>query len=235
MEATLALITPEAQALAHEAETTLGIIQAVRITTAVECKAAVDQTRDIKAKAARLEEVRKTMTRPLDDAKKAIMDFFRGPADLLAKAETLLKGSITTFHQEQQRIAAEAEKERLRLQQIERDRQALEQKNAEALLLQAEEAAASGDTAKAEALEEQAMAVQQVATPISVSCPVTAEKPRGAAMRKVWKCRIVDAKKVPAEFCMPNEKALDAYAKSMKENASLSGCEFYSEDSLAIR
>ena len=231
----LVTITPEAQALAQDAESTLGLIQAVRITTAEECQAAVDQTRQIKAKAAQLEETRKAMTRPLDDAKKAIMDFFRGPSEFLAKAETLLKGSITTFQQEQARLAAEAAKEQQRLQQQERDRQAEEQKNTEALLQQAEDAAASGDTARAEQLEEQALATQQIATPISVSVPITIEKPRGAAVRKVWKCRIVDAKAVPAEFLMPNEKALDAYAKSMKADAKVPGVEFYAEDSLAIR
>ena len=235
MDATLALITPEAEAIAHEAEATLGVIQAVRITTAEECQAAVDQTREIKAKAARLEETRKAMTRPLDDAKKAIMDFFRGPADLLAKAETLLKGSITTFQQEQARIAALATAEARRQQEEDRKRQAEEQAAAEALLLQAEDAALSGDTATAEALEQQALAAQAQAAPISTYVAPAPEKPRGAAMRKVWRARVIDPSLVPDQFKVINEKALDAYAKSMKQDAKVPGVEFYAEDSLAIR
>ena len=235
MDATLTLITPEAQAIAHEAETTLGVIQAVRITTAEECQAAVDQTREIKAKAARLEETRKAMTRPLDDAKKAIMDFFRGPAELLAKAETLLKGSITTFQQEQARIAALAAAEARRQEESDRRRQAEEQAAADALLLQAEQAAASGDTAGAEALEEKAMAVQAQAAPICTYAAPAPEKPKGAAMRKVWKARVIDPALVPDQFKVINEKALDAYAKSMKADAKVPGVEFYAEDSLAIR
>lgn len=235
MDATLALITPEAEAIAHEAETTLGVIQAVRITTAEECQAAVDQTREIKAKAARLEETRKAMTRPLDDAKKAIMDFFRGPADLLAKAETLLKGSITTFQQEQARIAAAAAAEARRQEEADRARQAEEQAAAEALLQQAEAAALAGDTATAEALEEKAMAAQAQAAPISTYVAPAMEKPKGAAIRKVWKARVIDAALVPDQFKTINEKALDAYAKSMKQDAKVPGVEFYSEDSLAIR
>lgn len=211
-------------------------VQGVKINTVEEAQAALDQTREIKALGKRIEEYRKSITDPMRAEIAAIMDTFRPATDFLDKVEKVLKASITTFDQEQRRLAAEAEKERRRLEQLERERQAEEQKNAEALLVQAEQAAASGDTAAAEALEEQAMAVQQVATPISVSVPITTvEKPRGAAVRKIWKCRIVDPKAVPAEFLMPNEKALDAYAKSMKENAILSGCEFYSEDSLAIR
>lgn len=231
----LTIITPEAQAVAQEAEKTLGVVQAARITTPEECQAAVDMTREIKAKAKRLEDLRLSMTRPLDETKKAIMDFFRAPAETLAKAEAALKGSITTFQQEQQRLAAEAEKERQRLQEIERQRLEKERQEAEALLAQAEEAAATGDSAKAEQLEAQAMATQQAAGPISVPVVAAPEKPRGASIRKVWKCRVVNAKLVPPEFTIPNEKALDAYAKSMKENASLPGCEFYSEDSVAIR
>lgn len=235
MDATLTLITPEAQAIAQEAENTLGLIQAVRITTPEEAQAAVDHCKEIKAKAKKLEDLRFSMTRPLDDAKKAIMDFFRAPADHLAKCETLLKGSITAFQQEQARVAAAAEQERRRLEQLERERQAEEQRNAEALLQQAEEAAAAGDTATAEALESQAMAVQEVAAPIAVAAYVAPEKPRGAAVRKIWKARVIDAALVPEEFKIINEKALDAYAKSMKEDAKLPGVEFYSEDSLAIR
>lgn len=235
MDAALELITPEAQALAHDAESTLGLIQAVRITTAEECQAAVDQTREIKAKAARLEETRKAMTRPLDDAKKAIMDFFRAPQELLAKAETLLKGSITTFQQEQARIAALAAAEARRQQEEDRKRQAEEQAAAEALLQQAEVAAQAGDTAAAEALEEQAMAAQAQAAPISTYAAPALEKPRGAAMRKVWKARVIDAALVPDQFKVINEKALDAYAKSMKQDAKVPGVEFYAEDSLAIR
>ncbi|WP_257306267.1 hypothetical protein [Geothrix campi] len=235
MDATLALITPEAQALAQDAESTLGLIQAVKITTAEECQAAVDQTREIKAKAARLEETRKAMTRPLDDAKKAIMDFFRAPAELLAKAETVLKGSITTFQQEQARIAALAAAEARRQEEADRQRQAEEQAAAEALLVQAEQAAVSGDTATAEALEEKAMATQAAAAPIASYVAPVVEKPRGAAMRKIWKARVIDAALVPDQFKTVNLQALDAYAKSMKADAKVPGVEFYAEDSLAIR
>jgi hypothetical protein len=237
MDALVTITIPEEGALLIKQALSFPVdVQGVKINTPEESQAAVDQTRQIKTLSKQIETYRKSITDPKRAEIEAIMDKFRPAMEFLAKVEVVLKKSITDFDQEQRHLAAEAEKERQRLEKIERDRQAAEQAAAEALLVQAEQAAAAGDTAAAEALEEQAMAAQQVATPISVSVPITTvEKPRGAAVRKIWKCRIVDPKAVPAEFLMPNEKALDAYAKSMKENAALSGCEFFSEDSLAIR
>lgn len=210
-------------------------VQGVKINTPEEAQLAVNQTREIKALAKQIEDYRKSITDPMRAKITAIMDTFRPATDFLDKVEKVLKASITTFDQEQRRIAAEAEKERQRLEQVERDRQAALAPKAEELLQQAEEAAQAGDTAKAEELEQQAMAVQEIAAPISVPVPVAPDKIRGAATRKVWKCRVVNAALVPDQFKIVNEKALDAYAKSMKESASLPGCEFYSEDSLAIR
>jgi hypothetical protein len=192
-------------------------------------------TREIKALAAQIEEYRKSLTKPLDDEKKAIMDTFRPATEFLAKCELVLKGSITTFNQEQARIAAAAATEARRLEKIELDRQAEEQAASEALLAQAEEAALAGDSAAAEALEEKAMAAQAQAAPIATYVPPVATKPRGASTTKIWKCRVVDPTKVPDQFKTINEKALDAYAKAMKQDAKVDGCEFYSEDSLSIR
>lgn len=79
------------------------------------------------------------------------------------------------------------------------------------------------------------MAAQAQAAPISTYVAPAMEKPKGAAIRKVWKARVIDAALVPDQFKTINEKALDAYAKSMKQDAKVPGVEFYSEDSLAIR
>lgn len=233
--AELVTIPAEGRALITQAMAFPVDVQGVKISTHVEAEAAIAQTRQIKTLAAEIEEFRKSLTKPLDDEKKAIMDTFRPATDFLARVEVALKKSITDFNQEQARITAEAEKERQRLEQVERDRQAAMAPKADELLAQAEQAALAGDTAGAEALEEQAMAVQKIAAPIAVSAPAPPIKLRGASTTKIWKCRVVDAAKVPDQFKTVNEKALDAYAKAMKQDASLPGCEFYCEDSLAIR
>ena len=211
-------------------------VQGVKINTPEEAQAAVDQTREIKALAAQIEEYRKSLTKPLDDEKKAIMDTFRPATEFLAKCELVLKGSITTFNQEQARIAAAAEKERQRLQQIELDRQAQEQAKAEALLAQAEEAALAGDGAAAEALEAQAMATQAQAAPIATYMPPVATNPRGASSRTIWKCKVVDPSKLDRAYLMPNQVVLDALAATAKGVGDApAGCEWTSSDSLSIR
>ena len=231
----LATIPEEGSLLITRATSFPVDVQGVKINTPEEAQAAVDQTRQIKALANEIEEYRKSLTKPLDDEKKAIMDTFRPATEFLAKCELVLKGSITTFNQEQARIAAAAAAEARRLEKVEQDRQAQEQAAAEALLAQAEAAALAGDSAAAEALEEKAMAAQAQAAPIATYVPPVATKPRGASTTKIWKCRVVDHAKVPDQFKTINEKALDAYAKAMKQDAKVDGCEFYSEDSLSIR
>ena len=210
-------------------------VQGVKITTPEEAQGAVDQTRQIKALGKQIEDYRKSITDPMRAEIAAIMDTFRPAMEFLAKVETVLKGSITTYQQEQARIAAAAAAEARRQEDADRVRQAQEQAAAEALLVKAEEAAQAGDTATAEALEAQAMAAQESAAPISTYVAPVAEKPRGAAMRKVWKARVIDPALVPDQFKTINEKALDAYAKAMKQDAKVPGVEFFAEDSLAIR
>jgi len=211
-------------------------VQGVRINTPEEAQAAVDQTREIKTLAGQIEEYRKSLTKPLDDEKKAIMDTFRPATEFLAKCELVLKGSITTFNQEQARIAAAAAAEARRLEKIELDRQAQEQAASEALLAQAEEAALAGDSAAAEALEEKALAAQAQAAPIATYVPPVATKPRGASSRTIWKCKVVDPSKLDRAYLMPNQVVLDALAATAKGVGDApAGCEWTSSDSLSIR
>lgn len=233
--AALMILTPEAQAIAAEAETTLGMIQAVQITTPDEAQGAVNQISQIKAMAKRMEEVRMSMTRPLDESKKAIMDFFRAPAETLAKAESVLKQAVLQFQAEQQRIAAAAEVERRRQEEEDRKRQQAEQNAAAKLLDEAEQAVVAGDFEVAEALEQRAAEAQTLAAPILAPVTVAVEKPKGASTRQVWKARVVDPALVPNEYKIINEKALEAYAKTMKQDAKLPGVEFYAEATLAVR
>ena len=106
MDALVAVsLTPEAQELIQFAGSFLATAQAIQITSADEAQAAVDQTRAIKECAKAIEETRKGYTAPLDEQKKAYMDTFRPAADVLAKAELLLKGAIGAWNTEQARLA----------------------------------------------------------------------------------------------------------------------------------
>ena len=211
-------------------------VKGVKISTPEESQAAVNQCRDIKALAKQIEEYRKSITDPMRAEIAAIMDTYCPAMEFLTKCEVALKGSITTFDQEQRRIAADLLKEQQRLQQLERDRQADLAPKAEALLLQAEEAALAGDADTAEVLESQALALQESAAPIATYMPPVVTKTKGASSRTIWKCKVVDPSKLDRAYLMPNQVVLDALAATAKGiGAAPAGCEWISSDSLSIR
>ncbi len=231
----LITITPEAQELIAFSQTFLTTVEAIRITSPEEAQATVEQLRIIKETAKAIDDTRKEYTKPLDEQKQMYMELFRPAADVLAKAEKIGKGALGEWNKEQRRLVAIEIENQRKSQETERLRLAEEQKKADALLAEADEAAASGDTQTAEALESQAAAIQETA----VSCPVVRisapEKPQGSSVRKIWKSRVVNAALVPDEYKIINQKALDAYAIAMKSEAKIPGVEFYVEESVAIR
>lgn len=232
--ATLNLTHEDLELIAF-AKTFLATAEAITITSSEEAQAVVDQLRAIKECSKTVEEVRKGYTDPLRERAAAYMDAFRPAADVLAKAEVLGKGALTVWDKEQRRLAAIETKRIQAEQEAERQRLADEQRKAETLLAQADAAAASGDVAAAEALEERAVAVQSQAVYVSTPVSVAPEKPKGASVRTKWKCRVVNPAIVPDQFKTVNEKALDAYAAAMEEAAVVPGCEFFCEESVAIR
>ena len=78
-----------------------------------------------------------------------------------------------------------------------------------------------------------AWAQQPTEPPAASADTIAPPKASGISVRKKWICKIVDPALIPREYMMPNEKALDAYAQSMKENAKLPGCEFEEVSSMA--
>ncbi len=90
------------------------------IATTDEFMLAGEQLKQIKTLQSELEEKRFTITRPMDAAKKAVMELFRAPTERLAAAELNIKKAIGTWQTEQERIA----KERQRQEQERRDKEA---------------------------------------------------------------------------------------------------------------
>ena len=232
----LVTITPEAQELIAFSLTFLATAEAVVITSEEEAQAAVEQTRKIKECAKTLDETRKGYTKPLDDQKALLMDTFRPAVDSLELAEKKLKGALATWAAELQRRAAEALKEQQRLETLERERQQKEQDSASELLRQADALAAAGDIAGAEALEEQAAQVQEVAAPIFVPATVLPTKTKGFSARVTWKCKVVNPALLDRAYLMPNHSVLDALAATAKGvGPAPAGCEWTSTSSGSIR
>lgn len=174
---TLTLQQPDQAAMARTADSALAMVESFEVNDATTYELAADELTSIKRKAAQLDDQRKAITKPIDEAKKAVMDLFRGPLELLTKAEGILKGKMLTFQQEEQRKATEARLAAERAAQAERDR------------LAAEAAKLVAEGRQGEAVVKQAVAEMIVAAPVAVAEPV---KVAGVSTRTTVDFEVVD-------------------------------------------
>lgn len=244
-------LTPEVREVEAEATQALAAATEYRVTTQDQYTAAGDELGRIKAAQKRLDETRKGLTKPLDESKRRIMDFFRAPAEKLAQAEKAIKSACLTYQQEQDRIrreeqrkadeAARKERERLERQRIAAEQKARE-KEAE-LRRQAAEANAA-ERAKIEAkMQAEADKAAAKQTEIeerqaAVTAPVIHREPpkvEGMSTRKVWKFRIKDAAAIPREYLAVDEVKIRKVVQALKGDTQIAGVEVYSEESIASR
>lgn len=223
-----AMIPEDAKQLSTDAETTLELVKGYKITSQEEYAWGADQLKTIKTKAKNLEARRKEITKPMDAAKKSVMDFFRPPAELLANSEALVKSAMLTYQQEEnkrqreiQRKAEEAaEKERKRLAKLEA------------------KAIDRGDEEKA---QHHAQRAQNVQAPI-----VRQETPKasGISTRKIWKSEVTDlmelvkavaAGDAPIALLQANGPEINKRVKALRDEFSAPGVRVYSEDSMSAR
>ena len=168
---------------------------------------------EIKTKLLTLEDVRKTITKPLDESKKAVMDLFRKPIEAYSTARDIVRKALVEYHSEQERIQAEAKR------QAEVDAAA---KQAE-ILKRAEKAKASGRTQQAEFLEQRAEAV------VTSVPEVVPQKIAGLTFREKWTALVVTPSLVPREYLIPDQAALDELARKTKGSARVAGVNFKME------
>lgn len=176
-----ALTLPDSTALTARAQSALAFIESMPVATADDYSLAADELRAIKTRAKAIEDQRTGITGPINKALKAINDLFRGPAELLERAEAVLKRKMLAYDQEQERIAAENRKRAEEAAAAERRRieeQAAEaRRQAQAAAEQAAAAAAAGDAqaaqlATAEAQRQAATAQAASATAQMIVAPV---------------------------------------------------------------
>ena len=189
---------------------------------------AAEYMTSIKSAASKLEEQRKAITRPMDEAKKAVMDLFRGPLDALTKAEGVLKDKMKSF--------ALAERERMRKAQQEAEAAAAAARNE--LEQQAAQAMESGDVAVGVALQTAAETV--TAAPPAMEAP----KAAGVALRGTWKARVTDKRAFLRhalehdqflDMVGIDESALNTLAKAFKDKMAVPGVEPYEDHSISAR
>lgn len=238
-------IDQRSQELAIEAEHILTTAQGYAVSSISEFEFAANELKAIKAKAREIDGQRVFLKAPVLEQAKRIEDFFRAPLKFLLDAESLLKRAMLGFQQAEEAKRLEAERkaqEAARKEQDELRRKAADdERKAKELQIQAEAAAASGDIetaikleARAEKLEDKADArVEQAASVIIPTIAREQPKISGISTRKVWKHRVTDARKVPRDYLMVNEKMLSDFAKATKGAIPIEGVEFYCEEVMA--
>lgn len=209
----------------------------------------------IKARMKAVDEQRKSITRPLDEAKKAIMALFDAPTRFLQDAEGLLKRKMLTFSEEQERkqrelrakLEEEARRERERLAAEAAAARAKAEEEARRLREQAEAAKAAGDAAKAakleskadsrvEAADEKAHALEhQAAVTIAPAVQIQQATAKGVSEREEWDFEYTDVNALPREFLIPDEKAIRAVVKARKGATNIPGVRVFSRKNLAAR
>lgn len=213
-------IPEEAKNMSLVADKAYAAVQAYKIETEEHYNGAGEQLKVIKAMARETEAKRKALTKPLDEGKKRIMDFFRGPLQRLADAEKIIKSGMIAYDREQERKRREEE---ARLQELARKEQARLDKLAEK---RAERAAAKGDTEKAEEIR---AAVSVVPAPI---LPTEQPKVAGIVRRTTWGGEVTDkmelikavaAGQAPATLLDVNMPVLNQIARSLKSEMSYPG------------
>lgn len=219
---------PTAASLGKNANAMLSMAQMFEITDDETFALAAEELRDIKAKKDSLTEQRLTITRPMDDAKKAVMALFAAPVDLLTTAESIFKTKMLAYSQEQERKAAEA---RLKAEQeAETARQKLAEEAAE---LQAQGRAG-------EALVKETVAQMVVAAPVVATVPVA----KGISTKTTIDFEVDDMVKLVKHIAEHPELIglvavdtvkLRAYVRGLGANCNLPGVRVFNKQTIAAR
>lgn len=209
--------SPEVKELTAQTDTLLAVGVNYAVANVADYEVAGLELQRVKGAQKRLDDLRKSMTRPLDATKKAIMDFFRGPEEKLARAENGIKRAMIGFQEEQDRKRQEEQRRADELARRERER----------LAEQARKASEAGKDERAAILAQRASSV--VAPIVSRAPP----KVPGVQTREVWKFAIEDAAKIPREYLAPDESKIRRVVEALKSDTAIAGVRVWSEKSIA--
>lgn len=198
------------------------------ITNADDYNDVASTLKEIKIKQRDLDNLRHSITRPIDEAKARIMGMFRPASTRLAEAEAEAKKAMLDFkrseenrrREEEARVRAEADAERQRLQD-----EALAQRD-------------EGHDDTAAMLEDEAASLP---VPIVSAAPLAVP---GISTRVSWRAEVDDfpalvkavvAGAQPMTLLLPNMVILNAQAKALKAQLTIPGVRPVSEEGIAAR
>ncbi len=169
---------------------------------------------------------------------------FLGPVE---EAERLIKGRLSTYEQEQERLRREEEerqrKERERLEaeeraRIEAERLRLQKEAEDQALAAAAVAEQAGDTQLAERIiAAPPVVVAPAPRPVFTPPPAMAPRPQaaGVSFRDDWDFEIENAALIPREYLMPDEKKIRGVVKSMRGSIKIPGIKIIPKRVAAVR
>jgi len=214
-------INEETKTLILQAEQIANKYQIFTVISDEQYIQAFNLCKEIKNKHVELENKRKEITIPLDEAKKKIMDLFRKPLEILANAERIIKNAALIYQQMQEKKRIEEEKRLIKLQE----------KEAERLRLRAEKAQEKGKFDKAEELKEQAEQIINILPTARIEIPEI----EGVSTKTTWRYKIIDINQIPREYLIPNDEMLNKTAIATKGTLQIPGIEFYSQPIISVR
>jgi len=167
---------------------------------------------DIATAKKRANDLRFSLTKPLDESKKRIMALFSPFIDQFEKATTIIKNKVRDYYFEQEEKARQAEKERL-----------LAEAKREEEIQKAQE-------------EDREPVVEEIPVIPEVKVPEkTVKGVAGGSMtvKKIWKFTIVDPKLIPEEYWIIDEGLIrEAVRNGARE---ISGVKIYEDKVVSVR
>jgi hypothetical protein len=246
--------TPKAEVLWELVDDTCNGLCVTTIDSAMLYELAGVELVELQATYKRIEDQRFAITRPMDAAKKLIMDLFKSPLDRLDGRIKLLKGSMLTYDQEQKRKAAAqqaildriAADQRVQLAaeaQRQSDLAAAEHARAKELMQAGNTEGVADALNRAEEAHNTSLALQQT-TGIVTAATAATNVPTvdGITTADVWKARVTDTAAL-LRFIADNPQyhdwiefkmaGLNELAKAQRTELRIPGVEPFEESRIA--
>lgn len=222
-----------------EAGKALAYAHGFQVATASDSAKAQEARARINTRIKVLTDARLALTRPIDAAKKTIMEFFAAPITVLEEARRAFDVKIIAFEgaqeelrrAEQRRLDKSAADERSRLQAIADEAQRKAAAEAAAKRAAAAQAEAEGRAADAAKLLAQAARAQEKALEkaeayedraAAVVAPIVqadTARVQGSSFREVWEFEVTDLGKINPTFLMADEGKIGKVVQSLKLDA----------------
>lgn len=200
--------------------------RACAIKTAEQYSGAAEYLKSIKGLLKGIEDARTRITRPINEALRAVNAQAKDASTPLATAEMQIKRAMIAYSDEQERIRRE--EQRKADEAARREQEKLQERAAKA--------AASGKVEKAVELETRAASV--------VAPIINREPPKisGIGARENWRAECTDLKalvkavaegRAPLSYLQANDKVLGAQARSLKSDFVCDGVRVWADKNLA--